>query len=105
MTARTSEILAKALYEAGLEQLAEEARKDMFHDYLSPHSLPELELEQALRTARNLASDPQQKEKIEAVRQRLLDGDFDADTAESEDWARSKEGQDTFNQLMREDDD
>lgn len=35
------------------------------------------------------------------IRMRLLDGEFDADLAESEAWAESEEGQAAMNELIR----
>ena len=101
MTARTSEILAKALDAVGLDELAGLARDDMFHDFLSPYALPEMELEARLRAAVTNAETRLEADRIEDIRQRLLDGDFDADTAESEEWAQSADGQDTFNRLIK----
>jgi len=102
MTARTSERLAKALDAVGLTELAGMARDDMFHDFLSPYDLPELELEARLRSAVANADNMAKAKQIEAVRQRLIDGDFDADTAESEEWAQSKDGQETFSRLIKD---
>lgn len=101
MTARTSEELAKALDAVGLTELAVLARDDMFHDFLSPYALPEMELEARLRAAVGNAENPDAAQRIEEVRQRLIGGDFDADFAESEEWAQSEDGQDTFNRLIK----
>lgn len=101
MTAKTSEILAQALDAVKLEGLAARARQDEFHDFLSPHDFPELTLEQLLRNARDACPDGQRMHRIEAVRQRLLNGDFDASKEESDEWAASAEGQDAFNRLVR----
>lgn len=101
MTAATSEILAKRLEEVGLDSLAEMARADMFHDFRSPFALPEMELEAALRAARDACIDTARKVKIEDVRLDVIEGKFDASTEEGEEWAASEEGQAAFNSLIK----
>jgi hypothetical protein len=101
MTAKTSELLAQRLDDAGLEGLAEMARADMFHDFLSPLDLPEMELEAALRAARDSCPDGVRRVKIEDIRLDLIDGRFDASTEESDEWAASAEGQAAFRSLIR----
>lgn len=91
MTAKTSEFLATELDKAGLPDLAIRARRDEFHDFLSPHTFPELTLVEALR----IAGTPE----AIAIRTRVIDGEFDASTEESDDWARSPEGQEMLSML------
>jgi hypothetical protein len=102
MTAATSEKLAQALDACGLAELAIRARRDEFHDFLSPHALPELLLEQALRLARNNCPDHKRRVLIEQVRQAVINGHFDASKAESDAWAESEEGQEAYRDLLRD---
>jgi elongation factor P--beta-lysine ligase len=92
MTAPSSERLAKALEGAGLHDLAARARADEFHDYLSPHALPSIELDRALVAAGEAAT---------IIRAAHHNGEWDATTEESEAWARSTEGKRTFDELLR----
>ena len=103
MTARTSERLAQVLHALALFDLEKMARADMFHDFLSPLDLPEMELERRLRAARDACPDKDRAARIEEVRQRHMQGDFDADKAESDAWAESEDGQEAFNMLIRGD--
>jgi hypothetical protein len=95
MTAKTSQHLADTLRAAGFEDLAKRAEADEFHDFLSPHGLPELLLAEELATLQQRGY-PAAKD----IRERLIQGDFDASTEESEDWAKSADGQETFNRLI-----
>lgn len=88
----TKDILAAALREAGLDRMADQAATGYYHDFLSPLAFPEMQLEQDLRGVGTPAA--------EAVRQRHLQGDFDASNEESEEWARGPDGQDAFRQLI-----
>jgi hypothetical protein len=103
MTARTSEILAKRLDEVGLTDMARRAREDAYHDYFSKVAMPSIELERDLRAARDASDDRALAVRIEDIRQDHLEGLFDADIAESDEWAASPDGQDTFAKLMKDD--
>lgn len=98
MTERTSQKLADALRGAGLEELAKRAELDEFHDFKSPHDLPELYLDMELLAA--IKANPSNR-KIAKIRGRLHLGDFDADKTESDAWAASPEGQETLGLLVR----
>lgn len=100
MTAQTSEMLAKELDAVGLDRMAAKARADEYHDFLSPHDLPEMMLEADLRAMRDACPDQERKARIEAIRQRHLNGEFDANKEESDAWAASPEGQEAFAQLI-----
>lgn len=102
MTAKTSENLAQVLHSVGLFDLEKKARADAYHDFLSDVALCSITLERDLRAARDRTSDPALQQRIEAVRQRHLDGEFDASLEESDDWAKSPEGQAAFNALTRD---
>ena len=103
MTAQSSEKLAQVLHAAGLFELERRARKDEFHDFLSNHALPELELDAELVKVMRNHADQRTRIAAEMIRQRLHDGEFDATLAESDEWAASEDGQDAFNRLIRGD--
>ena len=88
MTTHTKDKLAAALRAVGLEALAVRAATGEFHDYLSPHALPAMELMQAL--AAN-GSAPAMR-----FRHRVAAGEFDASDEEAKEWASSPEGQETL---------
>lgn len=101
MTAKTSEVLAQVLHSVGLFELERKARADRYHDFLSDDALCSITLEADLRAARDRTADPVLKNLIENIRLRHLDGEFDASTEESDDWAASPEGQAAFNELAK----
>lgn len=101
MTAKTSESLAQVLESVGLTAMAMKARRDGYHDYLSDDAFCSLTLANDLANARDAAPDPIVARQIEAIRQRHLNGDFDADTEEGDEWAASEDGQETFKKLIR----
>lgn len=101
MTARTSELLAKELDAVGLTEMAAKARDDRYHDYLSDDAFCSMTLERDLRAARDACPDKDRASRIEAIRQRHLNGDFDADSAESDAWAQSEEGQAAFRSIFK----
>lgn len=101
MTAKTSERLAKALEDIGLHQLAHRARKDEFHDYLSPHDMPETYLIHLLYETARITDDPIIKSRIMKIRDEVINGDHDASKEESDEWAMSPEGQDAYRRLIR----
>jgi hypothetical protein len=100
MTAKTSQKLADVLRAAGFEDIALRAESDEFHDYLSPHAFPEMLLAEILA---DYAVTPITSQHIAAlnIRQRLIDGEFDASKEESDAWAASPEGRETFSKLVR----
>lgn len=101
MTARTSQKLANALRAAGFADLARRAEADEFHDFLSPHSFPEMELDSALVALAKNASNARQRTAARILRERHHNGEFDADLKESDDWAASEAGQEAFRRLAR----
>jgi hypothetical protein len=100
MTAKTSEMLAAACDELGLFQIAHRARKDEFHDFLSPHDMPEMYLVQLLYETARIQTDPIMQDLITKLRARVINGDFDASPEESDAWAASEEGQAVFRQFF-----
>jgi hypothetical protein len=77
------------------------AEAGYYHDYLSPLAMPEMALVNELGS---LATHPSRRGTpasgaLLALRQRVIDGEFDASRAESDAWARSPEGQAAFAEL------
>jgi hypothetical protein len=93
----TKDMLAEELEKLGLTPMAAAARTGYYHDYLSPLAMPELQLINDLAEA--AGKRPEQSGVIMALRRRVINGEFDATTAESDDWAASPEGQETFGKL------
>jgi hypothetical protein len=95
MTTPTTERLAQALAAADAPaQMIEQARAGYFDDYKSPLAMP---LNQLVATCRNLApSYPG----LTGIAERVIDGEFDSTKEESDEWARSPEGQEAFRQLV-----
>ncbi|QOG23178.1 hypothetical protein [Bradyrhizobium sp. SEMIA] len=98
MTEHTKDKLAAALREVGLDDMANKAATGYYHDFLSPLDLPEVTLMQHLREA--ASGDGVRRAAILALRGRVMDGDFDATAAESEEWAQSPEGLEAFRRLL-----
>jgi hypothetical protein len=94
----TKDMLANELMKLGLGEMSLQARAGYYHDFLSPLAMPELQLMQDLADAADAR--PDRHMQILALRKRVINGDFDASSEESEAWARSKEGQDTFRRLV-----
>jgi hypothetical protein len=89
----TKDILAAALTEAGLTEMAARAATGYYHDFLSPLATPELQLAADLYAVMTPAA--------MALRQRVIDGDFDASREEGDEWAASPEGQEAMGELTR----
>jgi hypothetical protein len=87
----TKDILAEALLEADLGNMAAKAREGYYHDFLSPLETPTMQLMADLAKAGTAAA--------MAVRRRAMTGEFDATKEEGEDWAASPEGQETLGRL------
>lgn len=99
----TKDNLAAVLREAGLFEMADKAATGYYHDYLSPLAFPERQLSNDLLDAAGVARDFGNEKMVEAalaIRERHHNGEFDASTEESDDWARSPEGQAAFRQLL-----
>jgi hypothetical protein len=89
----STEKLAVELDKAKLPSMAKKAREGYYHDFLSPLATPALQLEADLR---QIAT-----KEAEAIRQRHLNGEFDATSDESEAWGESPDGKAAFEQLIR----
>lgn len=88
----TKDILAAELRKADLPEMADKAATGYYHDFLSPLDLPEMQLAADLAQAGTPAA--------LALRKRVIDGEFDATSEESDEWASSEEGQATFDALI-----
>jgi hypothetical protein len=97
----TKDMLAQALREVGLHAMADKAATGYYHDYLSPLDLPEMQLVDDLAFEVHFRTDNPNNEAIKALRQRVINGDFDANKEESDAWAASDEGQEAFRSLMK----
>jgi hypothetical protein len=90
----SKDFLAQELRRAGLDAMAAEAEKGMYHDYLSPLTFPDLQLDadlvEAIKAGNEAAKD---------LRRRHHNGEFDATTAESDEWAESEDGKEAFRML------
>jgi hypothetical protein len=90
----TKDKLAEALREAGLTEMANNAAKGYYHDFLSPLALPELQLDSDL-----VAAIQKGNVMASAIRERHHNGEFDASIEESDEWARSADGQAAMREL------
>lgn len=71
-----------------------------YHDYLSPLAMPEIQLVSDLKAVAKTPATPRDSRPLLlAMAQRVVDGEFDASKEESDEWARSADGQETFRQL------
>jgi hypothetical protein len=89
--AHTKDILAEELRKAGLNAMADKAATGYYHDFLSPLDFPEMQLDADLVAAGTQAA--------LALRKRHHNGEFDANSEESEEWMSSPEGQDAMRRL------
>jgi hypothetical protein len=94
----TKDKLAAALRKVGLTEMADQAEKGHYHDFLSPLDTPELVLVAMLMDA--ALKYPDKAKEITRLRNRVIRGDFDATLEESEAWAQSPEGLLAFSRLM-----
>ena len=100
-TAKSSQRLADALRAAGLETMAKRAEQNEFHDFLSDHALPVMRLMQELHYVVRISTHESTRIAAANIAQRVVDGEFDAGKEESDDWAKSSEGQAAFDELVK----
>ena len=81
----TKDILAGELRKAGLLAMSIKAAQGYYHDFLSPLPMPCQQLAADLKAAGTPAA--------LALLDRHLNGEFDASKEESDEWARSPDGQ------------
>ncbi len=94
----TPEYLGRVLDELGSPTLAERARLGHFDDFHAPAEVADgFELVHLVVELRRLG--PEVAERAAAVENAVRRGEFDATRAESDRWAASKSGQDTFGVL------
>jgi hypothetical protein len=89
----TKDLLAAELQRIGLTGMALKAATGFYHDFLSPLDLPTTALVNDLAAAGTPAA--------LTLRNRVIEGEFDATQQESEEWANSSEGQETFAALVK----
>ena len=71
-----------------------------YHDFLSPLDFPEMQLVADLRELAKLPATPRNSRPLlRALAEAVVDGDYDASPEESDAWAKSPEGQETFRAL------
>jgi hypothetical protein len=98
----TKDMLAQALRNVGLDEMAKKAAEGFYHDFLSPLDLPEMTLVNQLNIeAIAQENNPDRQRAISELRRRVIDGDFDASTEESKTWAASPEGQAAYKLLLK----
>jgi hypothetical protein len=95
ITANSSERLARELDRIGQPGLAANARANQYHDYLSDSATPATDL------VHELGQISQRSASAAELRKRVMEGEFDAPDDESDEWAASAEGQETFGKLLR----
>lgn len=92
MTAKTSEKLALEL-DGIAPAMAARAREDFYHDFFSPLPAPELQLVYDLLQIGT-------REAL-ALRERVINGEFDATTEEGDEWIASADGKSALEKLVR----
>lgn len=110
----TPDYLGRVLADIGLPTLAERARMGHFDDFHAPADIADgfelvrlvVELRREARTVVDpfgrpyrIATIDLRRERIAAVENAVRRGEFDATRAESDRWAASKDGQETFAEL------
>ena len=83
--------LAKLLREADLNEMADKAEVGYYHDFLSPIDMPSIQLATDLAVAAKTGN-----KAAGLLLARHYNGDFDASLEESNDWAKSEDGQATL---------
>jgi hypothetical protein len=100
-TAASSEYLATELEKVGLDEMAEKARRNEYHDFFSESATPAMDLADDLAEASH-GAEGDHREAIKDLRKRHInDGEFDATLEESRLWTESEEGQETFKKLVK----
>jgi hypothetical protein len=103
---RTNEYLGRTLDDLGLHNMAERARLYHFDDYFCPDEVDDganiNHLVEELRMQRNAQRtlNPDNAIRINATMLLAMEGEFDGTKEESEEWAKSADGQETFRMLI-----
>lgn len=87
----SDQILFNDLTDAGLHDLARRAARGEWNDYFGFHDLPQLALIEELKAWPQIAASVRKQ-----LIQNVKEGKYDGTTAESNEWAKSPEGQETF---------
>lgn len=91
MTESTTEKLAKALEAVNAPAIMiKRAREGYYDDFKSPLTFPEMQLHQDAHVAG-----------LETIKAAVEAGEFDSTKEESDEWARSPEGQAVFAELVK----
>jgi hypothetical protein len=102
MSEPTTARLARALSEIPdmPREMIQRAVDGYYHDYLSPLVAPEIQLVTDLRELASKPATPRDSRPLlRALAQAVIDGEYDATKEESDAWAASPEGQETFRAL------
>ena len=99
---QTPDYLGRVVDEAGLPDLARNARAAHYDDFHAPAEVADgLEILRLVRDLRRAArAEPERADRIAVIENAVRRGEFDATKAESDRWAASKDGQDTFAELL-----
>lgn len=106
---QTPDYLGRVLDEAGLVELASNARMAHYDDFHAPAGHADgcelirlvRDLRRAVREAAPRHEDPAGfRERVAVIENAARRGEFDATRAESDRWAVSKDGQETFGELV-----
>jgi hypothetical protein len=105
MTEHTTAKLARAMSEIpGVPKaMIQRAIDGYYHDFLSPLDFPEIQLVSDLRDlAKTPATPRNSRPLLMSLALAVIDGQYDASKEESDAWAASPEGQETFRQLVND---
>lgn len=99
----TPDYLGRVLDELGVPELAERARLGHFDDFHAPADVSDgFELIRLVAELRLLARERTElAARVTVIENAVRRGEFDATKAESDRWAASKDGQETFGELVR----
>ena len=93
--------LVEALRAAGLNEMANKAATGYYHDFVSPLDTPSVQLAHDLRTFAEAPSLSELRRlAVRTVLARHMNGEFDATKEESDAFAASQEGRETFAHLL-----
>lgn len=100
MTMRASDkVLYDALLKLGFTDLAQRAVNSEWNDYFGKGAM---NIHHLISTLRDRKHDfPSKSAAIDEVIGRAMDGDFDATSAEADEWAASDEGRETIGALLK----
>jgi len=82
------------------EEMIERARTGYYHDYLSPLDTPDVQLVADLRELAARPGTPRSSRPLlRVLAKAVIDGQYDASKEEADEWARSREGQETITEF------